>query len=40
MELALPLERLRSDGRDGAAVVVQQRASGAILAAAQVDLTR
>jgi hypothetical protein len=40
MELALPLERLRSDGRDSAAIVVQQRATGAILAAAQVDLAR
>ena len=40
VELALPIERLRADGRDGAAIVVQQQASGAILAAAQIDLSR
>jgi hypothetical protein len=40
LELALPIKRLRADGRDSAAIVVQQRATGAILAAAEVDLGR
>jgi hypothetical protein len=40
MELALPVERLRAEGRDGAAIVVQQRANGAILAATRIDLAR
>jgi hypothetical protein len=40
LELTLPVERLRAAGRDGAAVVVQERATGIILAAAAIDLTR
>jgi hypothetical protein len=38
LELALPLQRLADEGRDGAAVVVQHPRTGEILAASQVDL--
>ncbi len=36
--LPLPLERLAAEGRDGAAVLVQREADGAILTAAQIKL--
>jgi hypothetical protein len=38
LELALPLERLAGEGRDGAAVVVQHPRTGEILAASQIEL--
>lgn len=40
LELALPLERLAGEGRDGAVVLVQQQDSGDILAASQLDLLK
>jgi hypothetical protein len=40
LEFDLPLERLAGEGRDGAAVVVQQQNSGVILAASQLDLLK
>jgi hypothetical protein len=40
LEFDLPLERLAGEGRDGAAVVVQQQDSGVILAASQLDLLK
>jgi hypothetical protein len=38
LELALPLERLVREGRDGAAILVQRQADGAILGAARIRL--
>jgi hypothetical protein len=37
-EFDLPLARLSADGRDGAAILVQRRSDGMILAAARVSL--
>ena len=39
LEVALPLAALSADGRDGAAILVQQLSDGAILAAARLTLT-
>jgi hypothetical protein len=38
LTLPLPLERLAADQRDGAAVLVQRKADGAILTARRIDL--
>ena len=38
LTLPLPLERLAAERRDGAAVLVQRQADGAILAARRIDL--
>ena len=38
LTLPLPLERLAAEGRDGAAVLVQRKADGALLAARRIDL--
>jgi hypothetical protein len=40
LALTLPLDRLAADGRDGAAILVQRRSGGEILAAAYVDVAR
>jgi hypothetical protein len=40
LQIDLPLERLASEGRDSAAVLVQLQDSGAILAASQLDLLK
>jgi hypothetical protein len=38
LALTLPLDRLAADGRDGAAILVQRRSGGEILAAAYVEV--
>ena len=38
LKLPLPLERLAADGRDGAAVLVQRKADGALLSARRIEL--
>ena len=40
VELSLPLDRLADDGRDSAAIMVQEAGSGDILAAGVVDLRK